>query len=110
MSDLKHFSGGRDPIGLLLMAVQGMRKNTAKSIAELSGGDYFSFKDRASFDGSLQKLTNRVHNYYLLSFPVPREATPGLHEIRVSVPEYGDADIRARRNYYAGDTQPLEVR
>ena len=108
-SDLKHFSGGRDPIGLLLMAVQGMRKNTAKSIAELSGGDYFSFKNRAAFDASLQKLTNRVHNYYLLSFPVPRDAQPGLHEIRVTVPEYHEADIRARRNYYAGDMPPSDV-
>ena len=105
-SDLKHFAGGRSPLGLLVMAVQGMKKNTAKSIAELSGGDYFSFGNRAAFDASLQKLTNRVHNYYLLSFPVPRDAEPGLHDIRVTVPEYPEADIRARRAYYAGDAAP----
>ncbi len=108
MSDLKHFSGGRGPMGMLMMAVQGMRKNTAKAIAELSGGDYFSFNNRAGFDTSLQKLTNRVHNYYLLSFPVPRNAEPGLHELSVSVPEYREAEVRARRNYYAGDTPSPE--
>ncbi|WP_157178231.1 VWA domain-containing protein [Terriglobus roseus] len=110
MSDLKHFSGGRGPIGSLIMAVQGMRKNTAKAIAEESGGDYFHFNNRAGFDDSLGKLTNRVHNYYLLSFPIPRGAESGLHEIRVTVPEYPEADIRARRNYYAGDAPPPDVK
>jgi VWFA-related protein len=110
MSDLKHFSGGRGPIGTLLMAIQGMRKNTAKAIAEQSGGDYFHFNNRAGFDESLGKLTNRVHNYYLLSFAVPRGAESGLHEIRVTVPEYPEADIRARRNYYAGDAPPPDVK
>ncbi|WP_244502197.1 VWA domain-containing protein [Terriglobus roseus] len=110
MDDLKHFSGGRGPIGTLIMAVQGMRKNTAKAIAEESGGDYFHFNNRAGFDESLGKLTNRVHNYYLLSFPVPSGAENGLHEIKVTVPEYPEADIRARRNYYAGDVPPSDVK
>ena len=109
LDDLKHFSGGRGPLGSLMMAIEGMRKNTAKSLATLSGGDYFSFRNRNTFDESLGKLTNRVHNYYLLSFPVPRGAETGLHEIRVSVPEYPNADIRARRNYYAGDTAPPDA-
>ena len=103
LDDLKHFSGGRGPVGTLLMAIQGMRKNTATSLATLSGGDYLSFRNRNTFDESLGKLTNRAHNYYLLSFPVPRDAEGGLHEIRVTVPEYPNADVRARRNYYAGD-------
>jgi VWFA-related protein len=106
MGDLKRFSGGRGPLGMLMMAIEGMRKNTAKAIAEESGGDYFHFNNRAGFDDSLGKLTNRVHNYYLLSFPVPRGAENGLHEIRVTVPQYPQADIRARRNYYAGDAPP----
>ena len=106
MSDLKHFSGGRGPIGTLLMAIEGMRKNTAKALAEQSGGDYIDFKNKQGFDTGLSTLSNRVHNYYLLSFPVPREAADGLHEIRVTVPEYPKADVRARRNYYAGDTAP----
>ena len=106
MDDLKHFAGGRGPLGTLMMAVQGMKKNTAKSLAVLSGGDYFSFRNRSGFDESLTKLTNRVHNYYLLSFPVPKGAESGLHELRVIVPEYPQAEVRARRNYYAGDAAP----
>ena len=110
VGDLKRFQGGRGPLGSLMMAVAGMRRNTAKAIAEESGGDYFHFTNRAGFDDSLEKLTNRVHNYYLLSFPVPRGAESGLHEIKVTVPEYSQAEIRARRNYYAGDAPPPDVK
>ncbi len=105
MDVLKHFSGG-NPISLLMAAVQGMRKNTAKSLAVLSGGDSFSFHNRNGFDESLEKLTNRVHNYYLLSFPVPRGAEGGMHDLRVTVPQHPEADIRARRSYYAGNDVP----
>lgn len=105
-----HFRGGSGPIGLLLMAVQAMKKNTAKWLTAQSGGDYFDFHNRNGFDASMQKLSNRVHNYYLLSFVVPKGAADGLHEIRVSVPEYPKADIRARRNYYAGTTAVPDVK
>ena len=106
MDDLKHFQGGRGPIGSIIQAVQGMKKNTAKAVAILSGGDYIDFSDRKGFDRGVDTLTNRVHNYYLLSFPIARDTEDGLHEIRVTVPQYPKADIRARRNYYAGDTPP----
>ncbi len=106
LEDLRHFSGGRGPLGTLMMVVQAMKKNTAKALALESGGDYLDFRNKAGFDTSVASLTNRVHNYYLLSFPVPRGAENGLHEIRVSVPQYPKADIRARRNYYAGDAPP----
>lgn len=102
---LKHFYGG-NPISLLMAAVQGMRKNTAKSLAELSGGDSYHFNNRNGFDMALEKLSNRVHNYYLLSFPVPRGAAGGLHDLQVTVPEYPKADVRARRSYYAGTDAP----
>ncbi len=109
MEELKHFSGGRGPIGSLIAAVGGMKKNTARALAVLSGGDYYDFHNRNGFDDSIGKLTNRVHNYYLLSFPLPRNAEPGLHTIEVSVPQYGNADIRARRAYYAGDAPPPDA-
>ena len=107
--NVKSFRGGPGPLGLLFMAIQAMKKNTAKWVAVQSGGDYFAFHNRNGFDESLQKLTNRVHNYYLLSFPVPRGAEDGLHEIKVSVPLYPNADVRARRNYYAGTTPVPDV-
>jgi VWFA-related protein len=109
MDDLKHFQGGRGPLGSIMQAISGMKKNTAKSLATLSGGDYIDFSDRKGFDRGIDTLTNRVHNYYLLSFPVASNAEEGLHTISVSVPEYPKADIRARRNYYAGDTPPPDA-
>ena len=103
--DLKH-GGGPGPIGLLIEAIAGLRKNAAKSLASLSGGDYFSFGDKKAFDESVGRLTNRIHNFYLLSFPIPNNAESGLHEIHVRIPEYPEAKILARRNYWAGDAPP----
>ncbi len=93
-------------VNLLLAAVQALRENVPKTVARLSGGDYDNFGTQRGFEDGVARLTNRIHNFYLLSFPIPGSAEPGLHEIRVSVPEYPEANIRARRNYWAGDVAP----
>ena len=90
-------------INLLLAAVQALRDNAPKTMARLSGGDYDNFGTSRGFADGVGRLTNRIHNFYLLSFPVPNNAEGGLHEIRVRVPEYPEANIRARRDYWAGE-------
>ncbi|MBS1815206.1 MAG: VWA domain-containing protein [Acidobacteria bacterium] len=100
-----HSGGGFNPLKLLFAAVQALRQNAPKTISRLSGGQYFNFTTKKGFEESVQLLSNRVHNYYLLSFVVPNDATDGLHEITVSVPEYPNAKIRARRTYWVGDVK-----
>lgn len=105
LSDLR-YGGGSGPIGLMVMAVNAAKKNAAKTLASLSGGEYVNFTTQKGFDNSLHQLGNRIHNYYLLSF-VPKtadngEPTPGLHNITVKVPEYPDAKINSRLSYFAG--------
>ncbi len=106
LNDLK-YGGGSGPIGMLLMAVQALRKNTAKELAALSGGEYINFTTQKGFDAGLHQLSNHVHNYYLLSFTPHAETngepSPGMHRIRVRVPEYPDARIRFRESYFAGE-------
>jgi VWFA-related protein len=106
LNDLK-YGGGSGPIGLLVMAVQALRKNTAKELAALSGGEYINFTTQKGFDAGLHQLSNHVHNYYLLSFTPHAETngepSPGMHRIRVRVPEYPDARIRFRESYFAGE-------
>ena len=91
-------------IGLLLMAVQALRKNAPKEFARETGGEYINFSNEKGFDRSLNTLANRVHNAYQLSF-VPHfpqgsaGATPGLHALRVRVPKYPDAVIDHREAY-----------
>jgi VWFA-related protein len=106
LNDLK-YGGGSGPIGLLVMAVNALKKNAAHELAALSGGEYINFTTQKGFDQGLQQLTNHVHNYYLLSFQPHAEAngepSSGMHKIRVKIPEYPDARIRFRESYFAGE-------
>jgi VWFA-related protein len=114
LSDLK-FGGGSGPIGLLVMAVNALKKNAAHELASLSGGEYINFTTQKGFDNGLHQLSNHIHNYYLLSFQPHAEAngapTPGMHSLRVKIPDYPDAKIRSRESYFSGtlDTIPPEA-
>ena len=114
LNDL-HYGGGSGPIGLLVMAVNALKKNVSHELAALSGGEYINFATRNSFDEGMLQLTNRIHNYYLLSFQ-PKSGpdgnpSTGMHSIRVSVPDYPNARLRFRESYFSGalDTVPPEA-
>src|SRR6201996_9752050 len=106
MNDLK-YGGGSGPIGLLVMAVNALKKNAAHELAALSGGEYINFTTQKGFDAGLHQLSNHVHNYYLLSFQPHAEANgepaAGMHRIRVHIPDYPDARVRFRESYFAGE-------
>jgi VWFA-related protein len=114
LSDLK-FGGGSGPFGLLFMAVNAAKKNAPRTLAELSGGEYVNFTTQKGFDNGLHQLTNRIHNYYLLSFQPQAGANgapaDGLHSIRVKVPDYPDAKIGSRESYFSGslDSIPADL-
>jgi len=114
LSDLK-YGGGSGPIGLLVMAVNAAKKNASRTLAQLSGGEYINFTTQKGFDKGLHQLSNRIHNYYLLSFQPQAAAagapTEGLHSIRVRVPDYPDAKIGSRESYFSGslDSIPAEA-
>jgi VWFA-related protein len=106
INDLK-YGGGSGPIGLLVMAVNALKKNAAHELAALSGGEYINFTTQKGFDEGLHQLSNHVHNYYLLSFQPHAEANgepaSGMHRIRVKIPDYPDARVRFRESYFAGE-------
>ena len=106
LNDLK-YGGGSGPIGLLVMAVEALKKNAAHELAALSGGEYINFTTQKGFDEGLHQLANHIHNYYLLSFQPQAEAngapSPGMHRIRVKVPDYPNARVRFRESYFSGE-------
>lgn len=107
LNDLR-YGGGSGPLGLLVMAVNAIKRNAPRELARLSGGEYLNFTTQKGFDRSLQQLSNHVHNYYLLSFQ-PAPGATGLHDLRVKVPEYPQAQVRARENYFSGALQHSEA-
>lgn len=106
-----HYGGGSGPIGLLIMAVQALRRNVPKTLASLSGGEYINFTTQKGFDQGLGRLSNHLHNYYLLSFqPHSADGAPlpsGLHALRVKIPDYPDARLHFRESYFSGTLEQL---
>ena len=86
----------------ILPMVNALRQNTAAELASLSGGDYMSFNSKTAFDADLQKVSNQIRNYYLLSFKPEANSASGLHSIKVRVTGYPDAVIQTRKTYWAG--------
>jgi VWFA-related protein len=86
----------------MMPIVNALRKNSASELAALSGGEYMSFTNQRSFDRSLDRIANRIHNYYLLSFKPTATATPSLHTLRVRVPDYPGAAVQTRQSYWSG--------
>ncbi len=86
-------------IGTLFMAAQAMKKNVARELAQLSGGEYATFTRDKALQEHLSQLAQRVHNRYMLSFQ-PQNPAPGLHTIHVSLTQDYDARVIARTNYW----------
>ncbi len=96
----------------LSLVVNALRRSTASELASLSGGEYMNFTTQKGFEDRLQRISNQIHNYYLLSFKPASTPTFGLHSLRVRVPDYPDAVIQTRKSYWSGilDSQPADGR
>jgi VWFA-related protein len=86
-------------IGSLFMLVQAFKKNVAKEVASMSGGEYTTFTGDKVFEKRVVESAKHARNRYLITFS-PSDPTPGLHTIRVrTAVDYG-ARIVARANYW----------
>ncbi len=101
-------SPGEDPtmnmVSALVMIVKAFKKNVAKEIAQMSGGEYTSFAGDKGFEQRVVNAAKHVRNRYLISFS-PSNPAPGLHTIRVRTKQDYGARIVARANYWLGPAQ-----
>ena len=77
-----------------------MRKNTPKTLASMSGGEYAPFTREKGFENRVAEVASHARNRYMLSFR-PTDLTPGLHTIQVSLAENYGAHVVARASYWA---------
>jgi len=98
-------AGVADLLMPLMMAVQSMRRNAARQIALMSGGEYSPFTTERGFEARVQEVAKHARNRYLLSFR-PTDNTPGLHVLDVRLTRDLGARIVARTSYWALDKQP----
>jgi VWFA-related protein len=86
-------------VSALVMAVKGFKKNVAKAIAQMSGGEYETFTGGKRFEQRVVDAAKHTRNRYLITFS-PTDPTPGLHTIRVRLAQDYSARIVARANYW----------
>ncbi len=72
-------------VSALVMAVKAFKKNVAKEVAEMSGGEYTTFIGDKRFEARVLDAARDTRNRYLITFS-PSDPTPGLHTIRVQTP------------------------
>jgi VWFA-related protein len=97
---------GPDLLAPVLMAVQAVRKNVAREIALMSGGEYAPFTTERAFEDRVQEVAKHARNRYLLSFR-PTDNTPGLHQLDVRLTRNLGARVVARTSYWALDKQAI---
>jgi VWFA-related protein len=93
-----------DLLAPLIMAAQAMKKNTPKTVASMTGGEYEMFATGKNFDLRMIDFTNHLHSRYLLSIE-PKNPHAGLHQIRVRLRDPGDRVVLARSSYWAAGTK-----
>jgi len=82
-----------------LAARDALRKNTAESIAQLTGGEFFHFRNTKDLKAGLISVSNDVPNFYVLSFR-PSSPTPGLHALHLEIKDRPHLVLKSRSEYW----------
>ena len=84
----------------MIATLDGMHRNVPKTVALLTGGEYFRFENTRSLECGLITISNQVPNTYTLSFS-PHAERPGLHTIDVRLKGRPGLRVDARKSYWA---------
>ena len=104
-SNRDEWSPNLDIIEKLAAARQAMRKNSAKALASMTGGEYELFATRKGFETDMTSFANHLHSRYLLSFE-PKDPHPGLHRIRVRLRRAdSNQTLLFRSTYWVADSR-----
>jgi VWFA-related protein len=76
-----------------------LRHNISESVAHLTGGEYFKFKNVKTLDHDLFTIANHIPNRYVLTFQ-PTSPVPGFHTIVLQLRNYPQLSVDARDGYW----------
>ena len=82
-----------------IAARDGLQRNVPESVAQLTGGEYFAFKDASTLSRHLITVSNDAPNYYVLSFH-PQSPVPGLHALNLTLKDRPGYQLSARNSYW----------
>ncbi len=85
----------------LMIGVNGVRKNMARNIATMAGGEYATFTNSRNFDAQMETFAGDDRDRYMLTFQ-PTNPKPGPHSIAVRLrdPKAGYV-VTARSMYWS---------
>jgi VWFA-related protein len=84
---------------VFLATRDGLARNVPKSVAELTGGEYFGFKNAKTLSRKLISISNDVPNYYVLSFR-PQSPHAGFHVLELRLKDRPGLRLTARKAYW----------
>lgn len=90
-----------------LLATDGLKHNSAESVARLTGGESIPFKDARSLERGVQTISHHLPNRYLLSF-YPAAPHPGFHAIGLRLKNYPELVVTGRNGYWADEEAAAE--
>jgi VWFA-related protein len=85
-----------------LTARNALRTNTAATLAQLTGGEFFRFSNAKDLREDLIAVSHDTLNYYILSFR-PTSPTPGLHALHLEITDRPQLTLKSRTEYWIDD-------
>ena len=85
-----------------IAARHALKRNISESVAQLTGGEYFKFKNVKTLDHDLFTIANHIPNRYVLTFH-PQSPTPGFHTIVLKLRDESKFSVDARNGYWVND-------
>jgi VWFA-related protein len=82
-----------------IAARNSLRHNISESVAHLTGGESFQFKNVKTLDHDLFAIANHIPNRYVLTFQ-PQSPTPGFHSIVLKLRDSSHLSVDARNGYW----------
>ena len=85
-----------------IAAADALKRNTAESVTQLTGGESLRFKDAHSLERDVQEISHHLPNRYLLSY-YPAAPHPGYHAIGLRLKNYPDLIVEGRSGYWVDE-------
>lgn len=85
-----------------LAARDGFQRNVPESVAKLTGGEYFTFKNGKALTQEMLVVSNDIPNYYVLSFR-PQSPLAGFHALDLRLRSQPKLLVWARKAYWVDD-------
>jgi VWFA-related protein len=82
-----------------ILAKEGLRRNVPESVAQLTGGEYFSFTNTRSLERGVLVISHHLPNRYILSY-YPAAPHAGFHTISLRLNGYPGLVVTARNGYW----------